>query len=575
MADKSISELTAASAVNPSDLFVLEQNSTAKKLTGQTLENWLVSFADGHGGIQSIEKTSTSGTNPVVDTYTITLADTTTATFTVTNGLKGDKGDQTYLWIRYASKRPTANSDMGDTPDKWIGIYSGTSATAPVSYTSYSWYEIKGATGDPAVLNASEVKYQAGANGTDIPYGEWSDTPPTVTPGRWLWTRTTLTFNSGTPTVFYTAARQGIDGSGAAGEQLPLMDGTASVGASTSFAREDHVHPITRYRTFLTVGSRDADFTTINDAISYCKTNSVTNACILIQSGTYRENIELLGASGICLYGIGKVSIVNADAAYPKAALYATGDAQFYNIEFISQDNATDAYGLHIEGMNESSPTTMRFYNCMFQSSKNAGAGIGTGSYYDLEFNDCRFYSNPNSGLFIHNYGATDFQGFAVASFLNCRFTSTDIVRDITIHDAFKMAGLSGSSPLLLTFANCTATHGKIGYAEQSGVYLGYLPATAQIVLDAESQSDILGVNYTLRTPNIGGIIQTTPGGVFTYPFANADKYDITITSALNESNVNILSGCSIDGKTNSFFVGHVPAGSGVCNMNFTATPSL
>ena len=54
MADKSVGELIAAQSVTPTDLFVLEQNGTAKKLTGQILENWLVSFADGHGGIHSI-----------------------------------------------------------------------------------------------------------------------------------------------------------------------------------------------------------------------------------------------------------------------------------------------------------------------------------------------------------------------------------------------------------------------------------------------------------------------------------------------------------------------------------------
>lgn len=83
MADKTIGQLQAATQVTPLDLFVLEQSGTAKKLTGQILENWLVSFADGHGGIQSIVKTGTSG---LVDTYTITLADTTTTTFSVTNG---------------------------------------------------------------------------------------------------------------------------------------------------------------------------------------------------------------------------------------------------------------------------------------------------------------------------------------------------------------------------------------------------------------------------------------------------------------------------------------------------------
>ena len=83
MADKSVGELISAQSVTPTDLFVLEQNGTAKKLTGQILENWLVSFADGHGGIQSVDKIATNG---LVDTYRITLADTTTFDFIVTNG---------------------------------------------------------------------------------------------------------------------------------------------------------------------------------------------------------------------------------------------------------------------------------------------------------------------------------------------------------------------------------------------------------------------------------------------------------------------------------------------------------
>ncbi len=44
-------------------------------------------------GIASIAKTGTSGTNPVVDTYTITYTNGQTTTFTVTNGVKGDTGN--------------------------------------------------------------------------------------------------------------------------------------------------------------------------------------------------------------------------------------------------------------------------------------------------------------------------------------------------------------------------------------------------------------------------------------------------------------------------------------------------
>lgn len=155
MADKSISELVAATSVGSTDLFVLEQASTAKKLTGQILENWLVSFADGHGGIQSIAKTGSTGTNPVVDTYTITLADETTFSFTVTNGVRGATGAQTYVWIKWAAQNPTADNQLSNSPDKWIGIYTGTASTAPTSRTAYQWYEYKGETGDTGDTGAS------------------------------------------------------------------------------------------------------------------------------------------------------------------------------------------------------------------------------------------------------------------------------------------------------------------------------------------------------------------------------------------------------------------------------------
>ena len=251
MADKSVGELIAAQSVTPTDLFVLEQNGTAKKLTGQILENWLVSFADGHGGIQSIAKLSTSG---LVDAYRITLADTTTfdftvtngksitsiaktgtsglvdtykisyndgssQTFTVTNGAKGDKGDNAYVWIKYASQRPTESShSIGDIPDDWIGIYSGNASTAPTDWQQYTWYQIKGEKGDTgaaATVTGTTVEYMISDSGTIVPSGSWSTTIPTVPQGKYLWTRVTTTFNTGSPAVSYSVTRMGIDGTGA------------------------------------------------------------------------------------------------------------------------------------------------------------------------------------------------------------------------------------------------------------------------------------------------------------------------------------------------------------------------
>lgn len=215
MADKSIEELNPASTINANDSFVLSQNGAAMRLTGQVLINWLTKMADGHGGISSIAKTGTSG---IVDTYTITLADTTTFTFTVTNGAKGDPGADANVWIKFASQKPTESSHtMGDIPDAWIGISAGHDASAPTDWTKYIWYKYKGEKGDtgaPASVQSRSVGYQVSTSGTIIPDGDWSASVPVVPQGRYLWTRTTVQFNSGDPVVSYSVARYGMDGSG-------------------------------------------------------------------------------------------------------------------------------------------------------------------------------------------------------------------------------------------------------------------------------------------------------------------------------------------------------------------------
>ena len=265
MADRQISELTAATAVLPADLFVLEQSGTAKKLTGQVLINWMTDYADGHGGIQDITWT-TSGTSGQGQYHyaTIHYADGTTSTFTIRDGIKGNTGTAAHVYIKYSHEEPTQDSDMSNVADEWMGIYSGTASTAPTHYTDYDWYKVKGDVGTPSALVTSVVDYQDGDNGTTPPVGTWSSTVPIVAQGHWLWTRTTLTFNSGTPVVVYTASRQGMDGEGAAGSAVPLMDApVGAVGTSNAFAREDHQHPVSTIHVTATLSALPA---TISDA---------------------------------------------------------------------------------------------------------------------------------------------------------------------------------------------------------------------------------------------------------------------------------------------------------------------
>lgn len=79
---------------------------------GTTLAEYIASgITEGEDGvgISSIEKTSTNG---LVDTYTITLTNGDTATFTVTNGVQGGDG------------KPGEDGEDGYTPQKGVDYYT-------------------------------------------------------------------------------------------------------------------------------------------------------------------------------------------------------------------------------------------------------------------------------------------------------------------------------------------------------------------------------------------------------------------------------------------------------------------
>ena len=154
MANKSINSLVNASGLDNDDLLVLWDSgtNTAQNLSGAQFSAWLVSLANGHGGIEDFEVVD-SGTagDGRLHTATLTYAgDHSTYTFSFMDGYKGDTGPQTYVFLKYADHEPTSDADMGDTPDSWIGIYVGTAIDDPsdLHYTDLVWYEWKGPKGD-------------------------------------------------------------------------------------------------------------------------------------------------------------------------------------------------------------------------------------------------------------------------------------------------------------------------------------------------------------------------------------------------------------------------------------------
>ena len=120
----------------------------------------------------------------------------------------GEDGDSSYTYVRYSPN--SDGSSMTSSPQansKYIGLYIGTSSTAPSSAGSYTWSQYRG--NDGTSVSITEIKYATST--TDAQPSDSSftyDSVPTVAEGSWLWTRTT--YSSGTK--LYTKAKQGTSG---------------------------------------------------------------------------------------------------------------------------------------------------------------------------------------------------------------------------------------------------------------------------------------------------------------------------------------------------------------------------
>lgn len=70
-----------------------------------------------------------------------------------------------------------------------------------------------GAPGEDGVgISSYTITYQAGTSGTTPPSGNWVSSPPTVSAGQYLWTRTVTTLSDGTSKTAYSVGRMGQNG---------------------------------------------------------------------------------------------------------------------------------------------------------------------------------------------------------------------------------------------------------------------------------------------------------------------------------------------------------------------------
>lgn len=88
-------------------------------------------------------------------------------------GAKGEAGTNAFAWIRYLENAPenSNDSDLSENPNNYMGVYSGSSATAPTEISSYQWFKIKGEQGEKGDKGDQGEKGDTGETGATGPQG--------------------------------------------------------------------------------------------------------------------------------------------------------------------------------------------------------------------------------------------------------------------------------------------------------------------------------------------------------------------------------------------------------------------
>lgn len=224
-------------------------SSIEKTGTDVLVDTYTVQYNDGSSstfqvtngkGISRIDLITTIG---LQDTYRVTYNDGSEFDYIVTNGEKGDQGDFVYVWIKYSTSYPSRNEDMHDSPDNYIGIYTGFDTSAPTSYLLYNWFEMKGEKGDHGedlTIISTTIEYGTSPDSVVQPTN-WGSTLPTAPQGYYMWTRIKFNFSSGTASPwFYTCVKNGQDGQG--GGNVQTVNGVSPVDGDISLISvEDNI----------------------------------------------------------------------------------------------------------------------------------------------------------------------------------------------------------------------------------------------------------------------------------------------------------------------------------------------
>ncbi len=153
--------------------------------------------------------TSSSSILPTNTTYWTVLA---------APGTDGQDATQYYMHFVYCDDTSSGTNYSTTESRKYVGIYTDTTQADAATFSAANaksgiiWSKAEGDDGTSPTVSSTAVTYQQADSGTSVPTGTWNATPPTATAGKYMWTKTVVTYSDSATSTSYAVSKNGSNG---------------------------------------------------------------------------------------------------------------------------------------------------------------------------------------------------------------------------------------------------------------------------------------------------------------------------------------------------------------------------
>lgn len=347
--------------------------------------------------------------------------------------------------------------------------------------------------------------------------------------------------------------------------------------------------PMTDGSMFVTVGKTGAMFQSINAALTYILSKSVSlnnPATVFIYPGVYNEQIVLDDVHGISFIGcgIGK-TVIQSSGDYPYCTLHLQGDYSFYNMTIINNNPST--YAVHSDPVEKLTSGLVDFRNCHIKGGSNA-IGYGAGNNTELRVFDCVLESS-SSPIYAHNCAYSGRTGQKL-TLLNNLFYDNSEHMALLLDDAGYTNGGQVSQMVCTIHGNVSNYAGftQMQFRKATGIpstFTSYLPINDNNIICSAKCSDngnIPGMNFGQGKYDISTYLLMPPNKSYDGKYRASipiDVYYANYNTTLNNVTIpgvgDITNNFSIDSQSNEHFIFLISEDDNVAGISVSVSISM